>query len=76
MLPELNCPSDAQNIFACAPLDDFASAFKPGFGLFWVVKSYVSNGRPLVWWYGGVKVALRIDSRDASNFAKLFDLNL
>ena len=25
---------------------------------------------------GGVKVALRIDSRDASDFAKKFDLNL
>ena len=38
--------------------------------------SYVSNGRPLVWWYGGVKVALRIDSRDGLDFAKKFDLNL
>jgi hypothetical protein len=46
-------PSDAQNIFAFAPLANFPSVFKPGFGLFWVVRSYVSNGRPLVWWYGG-----------------------
>ena len=72
MLPGLNCPSDAQGIFACASLDNFARVFKPGSGLFWVVKSYVSNGRPLVWWYGGVKVALRIDPRGASNFAKCF----
>ena len=45
-------------------------------GLFGVAGLYVSKGRPLMWWYGGVKVALRIDSRDASDFAKKFDLNL
>jgi len=44
--------------------------------VFWVIWLYVSKGRPLVWWYGGVKVALRIDSRDASDFEKTFDLNL
>ena len=44
--------------------------------MFWVIWLYVSKGRPLVWWYGGVKVALRIDSRDASDFAKKIDLNL
>ena len=51
-------------------------AFKPLFGLFGVAGLYVSKGRPLVWWYGGVKVALRIDSRDASDFAKKSDLNI
>ena len=76
VLPELNFPPDAQNIFACAPLANFTSVFKARFWLFWVVRSYVSKGRPLVWWYGGVKVALRIDSRDGSDFAKKFDLNL
>ena len=76
MLPELNFPSDARNIFACAPLANFSSVFKGVFGLFGVVGLYVSKGRPLVWWYGGVKVALRIDSRDASDFEKIFDLNL
>ena len=76
MLPELNFPSDARNIFACAPLANFSSVFKPGFGLFGVAGLYVSMGRPLMWWYGGVKVALRIDSRDASDFAKKFDSNL
>ena len=72
----VNFPSDAQKMFACAPLANFSSVLKPGFGLFWVVRSYVSKGRPLVWWYVGVKVALRIDSRDGSDFAKKFDLNL
>ena len=76
MLPELNFPSDARNIFACAPLANFSSVFKPLFGLFGVAGLYVSMGLPLMWWYGGVKVALRIDSRDASDFAKNFDLNL
>ena len=77
MLPELNFPSDARNIFACAPLANFSSVFKRRFGLFGVAGLYVSKGRPLVWWYGGVKVALRIDSRDASDFAKQkIDLNL
>ena len=76
MLPELYFPSDARNIFACAPLANFFSVFKPRFGLFGVAGLYGSKGRPLVWWYGGVKVALRIDSRDASDFAKKFDLNL
>ena len=76
MLPELNFPSDARNIFACAPLANFSSVLKALFGLFGVSSLYVSKGRPLVWWYGGVKVALRIDSRDASDFEKKFDLNL
>ena len=48
-------PSDARNIFACAPLANFSSVFKPLFGLFGVAGLYVSKGRPLVWWYGGVK---------------------
>ena len=55
---------------------NFSSVFKAVFGLFGVAGLHVSNGRPLVWWYGGVKVALRIDSRDASDFAKKFDLNI
>ena len=76
VLPELNVPSDARNIFACAPLANFSSVFKALFGLFGVAGLYVSMGRPLMWWYGGVKVTLRIDSRDASDFAKNFDLNL
>ena len=76
VLPELNFPSDTRNIFACAPLANFSSVFKPGFGLFGVAGLYVSKGRPLMWWYGVVKVALRIDSRDAPDFAKKFDLNL
>ena len=58
------------------PLANFSSVFKPVFGLFGVAGLYVSKGRPLVWWYGGVKVALRIDSRDASDFAKKIDLYL
>ena len=76
MLPELNFPSATRNIFACAHLDNFSSVFKPLFGLFGVTGLYVSKGRPLMWWNGGVKVALRIDSRDASDFAKKIDLNL
>ena len=76
MLPEQNFPSDARNIFACAPLDNFSSVIKGGFGMFWVIGLYLSKGRPLVWWYWGVKVALRIDSRDAVDFSKKFDLNL
>ena len=74
VLPELNFPSDARHIFACAPLDKFSSAISARFWVFWVIWLYVSKGRPLVWWYGGVKVALRIDSRDASDFAKKFDI--
>ena len=69
-------PSDVRNIFACAPLANFSSVFKRRFGLFGVAGLYVSMRRPLMWWYGGVKVALRIDSRDGSDFAKKFDLNL
>ena len=46
--------------------------FQPDFGFILCV----SKGRPLVWWYGGVKAALRIDSRDASDFAKKLDLNI
>ena len=76
MLPEQNFPSDARNIFACAPLAHFSSVFKRRFGLFGVAGLYVSKGRPLVWWYGGVKVALRIYPRDASDFAQKIDLNL
>ena len=76
MLPELNFPSDTRNSLPCAPLANFSSIFKGVFGLFGVARLYVSKGRPLVWWYGGLKVALRIDSRDASDFAKKFDLNL
>jgi len=76
VLPELNFPSDARNIFACAPLANFSSVFKALFGLFGVAGLYVSKGRPLVWWYGGVKVALRINSRDASDFAKQIDSNI
>ena len=76
MLPEQKFPSDARNIFACAPLANFSSVFKRVFGLFVVDGLYVSKGRPLMWWYGVVKVALRIDSRDAPDFAKNFDLNI
>ena len=76
MLPELNFPSDTRNIFACAPLANFSSLFKGVFGLFGVAGLYVSKGRPLVWWCGGVKVALRIESRDALDFAKKIDLNI
>ena len=76
MLPELNFPTGARNIFACAPLANFSSVLKALFGLFGVAGLYVSKGRPLMWWYGVVKVALRIDSRDAPDFAKKFDLNL
>ena len=76
MLPELSFPPNARNIFACAPLANFLSVFKGVFGLFGVAGLYVSKGRPLGWWYGGVKVALRIDSRDASDFEKKIDLNL
>ena len=74
VLPEQNFPSDARNIFACAPLANFSSVFKWLFGLFGVAGLCVSMGRPLMWWNGGVKVALRIDSRDASDFAKKFDI--
>ena len=76
MLPEQNFHSDTRNIFACAPLANILSVFKGVFGLFGVAGLYVSKGRPLMWWYGGVKVALRIDSRDASDFAKKIDLNI
>ena len=76
MLPEQIFPSDARNIFACAPLANFPSVFKGLFGLFGVAGLYVSKGRPRVWWYGGVKVALRINSLDASDFAKKIDSNI
>ena len=59
-----------------APLANFSSVFKWRFGLFGVAGLYVSKGRPLVSWYGVVKVALRIDSRDAPDFAKKIDLNI
>ena len=73
---ELDFPLDRAEYFACAPLDNFSSVFKPRFYVFGVVWLYVSKVRPLVWWYGGLKVALRIDSREASDFAKKLDLNL
>ena len=76
VLPELSFPPNARNVFACAPLDSFPSVITPRFWVFWVIWLYVSKGRPLVWWYGGVKVALRIDSRDASDFAKKIDSNI
>ena len=76
VLPELNFPKTIRNILLVRLWPNFPSVFKAGFGLFWVVRSYFSKGRPLVWWFGGVKVALRMDSRDGSDFAKKFDLNL
>ena len=76
VLPEQNFPSDARNIFACAPLANFSSVFKSRFGSFRVVWLYVSKGWPLVWWYGEVKAALRIGFRGASDFTKKFDLYL